>query len=45
MVLSSLLEMRPAHRLYESFGFVRRPELDRVPEPGVTLWAFWAPVT
>ena len=43
MMLCSLLEMEPAHRLYESFGFVRRPELDRVPEPGVTLWAFSAP--
>lgn len=45
MMISSLLEMKPAHRLYESFGFVRRPELDRQPEPGVNLWAFSAPVT
>ncbi len=44
VMICSLLEMEPAHRLYESFGFVRRPELDRVPEPGVNLWAFSAPV-
>lgn len=45
MMLSSLAEMKPAHHLYASFGFVRRPELDREPEPGVDLWAFSAPVT
>ncbi len=45
MMISSLLEMKPAHQLYESFGFLRRPELDRQPEPGVNLWAFSAPVT
>lgn len=45
MVLCSLLEMEPAHRLYESFGFTRRPEQDWSPGPGVNLWVFAAPVT
>jgi GNAT superfamily N-acetyltransferase len=40
MMLCSLPEMKPAHRLYESFGFVRRPELDWSPKPGVKLWAY-----
>ncbi len=45
VMLCSLPEMVPAHRLYESFGFVRRPTLDFEPFPGVILWAFSAPVT
>ena len=40
ILLSSLPEMTPAHRLYESRGFVRRPELDWSPFPDVTLWGF-----
>ncbi|MEJ7635199.1 GNAT family N-acetyltransferase [Aeromicrobium sp.] len=40
VLLCSLNDMTPAHRLYESFGFVRRPELDWSPFPGVSLWAF-----
>ncbi len=44
MTLCSLPEMLPAHRLYASFGFVRRPDLDFQPEPGLTLWGFSAPV-
>jgi ribosomal protein S18 acetylase RimI-like enzyme len=32
MVLSTQPEMRAAHRLYERLGFVRRPDLDWVPE-------------
>lgn len=44
MVLCSLTSMLPAHRLYASFGFVRRPDLDWSPMPGVELWAFSAPV-
>lgn len=44
MLICSLPEMKPAHRLYESFGFIRRPELDWSVEPDVTLWAFSAPV-
>ncbi|MEO6606684.1 MAG: GNAT family N-acetyltransferase [Aeromicrobium sp.] len=45
MVLCSLPDMKPAHQLYETFGFTRRPESDWSPEPGVTLWVFAAPVT
>jgi len=40
ILLSTLPEMRPAHRLYESRGFVRRPELDWSPFPDVVLWGF-----
>ncbi len=40
IVLSSLPEMTPAHRLYATRGFVRRPELDWHPFPEVLLWAF-----
>lgn len=37
VVLSTQVEMRAAHRLYDRLGFVRRPELDWVPEPSVVL--------
>jgi ribosomal protein S18 acetylase RimI-like enzyme len=40
VVLCSLAEMVPAHRLYRSMGFVRRPDLDWSPAPGVRLWGF-----
>jgi GNAT superfamily N-acetyltransferase len=40
VLLFSLEEMLPAHRLYAQLGFVRRPDLDWSPEPGVNLWAF-----
>ena len=40
VLLCSLSVMAPAHALYESLGFVRRPELDWSPLPGVLLWAF-----
>jgi ribosomal protein S18 acetylase RimI-like enzyme len=40
VLLFSLKEMLPAHRLYARLGFVRRPELDWSPEPEVNLWAF-----
>lgn len=40
VVLCSLPEMKPAHHLYESLGFGRRPELDWSPVEGVTLWGF-----
>jgi len=40
VLLFSLREMVPAHRLYAGLGFVRRPELDWTPEPDVELWAF-----
>ncbi len=40
VLLCSLTEMLPAHRLYASMGFERRPGLDWSPEPDVHLWAF-----
>ncbi len=40
VLLCSLVEMTPAHHLYVSMGFTRRPGLDWSPEPGVRLWAF-----
>lgn len=40
ILLSSLPEMLPAHRLYESRGFMRRADLDWSPFPGVELWGF-----
>jgi len=35
--LSTQREMRAAHRLYERLGFVRTPERDWSPQPGVDL--------
>lgn len=40
VLLCSLPEMTNAHALYLSFGFVRSPELDWSPAPGVNLWGF-----
>jgi ribosomal protein S18 acetylase RimI-like enzyme len=40
VLLCSLVDMAPAHRLYESIGFVRRPDLDWRPEPDVLLLGF-----
>lgn len=40
VLLCSLDEMLPAHRLYAAMGFVRRPDLDWSPEPGVRLLGF-----
>jgi ribosomal protein S18 acetylase RimI-like enzyme len=40
IVLSSLDKMRSAHRVYERLGFVRLPERDWSPMPGVDLIAF-----
>ena len=37
IVLSTLPQMAPAHRLYERLGFVRTPEQDWYPAPGVHL--------
>ncbi len=37
LVLSSATWMRAAHRLYERMGFVRTPERDWSPRPGVDL--------
>ena len=40
VVLSSLGEMAAAHRVYTRLGFVRLPERDWSPVPGVELVAF-----
>jgi ribosomal protein S18 acetylase RimI-like enzyme len=40
LVLLSQVEMKSAHHLYEAAGFVRLPERDWEPEPGVTLLAY-----
>jgi ribosomal protein S18 acetylase RimI-like enzyme len=40
LVLLSQAEMKPAHHLYEDAGFIRLPERDWEPEPGVTLLAY-----
>ncbi|MEV6911957.1 GNAT family N-acetyltransferase [Amycolatopsis sp. NPDC051071] len=40
VVLCSLSTMRRAHRLYERLGFVRLPERDWEPHPGVSLVAY-----
>ncbi|HWL37357.1 MAG TPA: GNAT family N-acetyltransferase [Frankiaceae bacterium] len=40
VVLSSGTWMSPAHRIYERLGFVRLPERDWAPVPGVDLQAY-----
>ncbi|HEX5569477.1 MAG TPA: GNAT family N-acetyltransferase [Streptomyces sp.] len=40
LVLSSQSRMRTAHRLYRRLGFVRTPQRDWEPLPGLTLLAF-----
>ena len=40
VVCSSLPQMRAAHRIYERLGFVRAPERDWSPVPGVDLITF-----
>lgn len=40
LVLSTLPEMRTAHRLYGRLGFIRTPGRDWEPVPGMVLWAF-----
>ena len=40
IVLSTQHEMLTAQRLYQRLGFARRPDLDWVPEPGVTLLGY-----
>ena len=40
LVICSLDVMHAAHRLYGRLGFVRRPDLDWTPEPGVLLLGF-----
>ena len=44
LALCSLKEMTPAHRIYERMGFVRAPERDWEPLPGLTLVAFVLPL-
>lgn len=44
IVMCSMDEMTTAHRLYDRMGFVRRPDLDWVPEPGVLLIGFHRPL-
>jgi len=40
VVICTSTDMHPAHRLYESLGFVRLPERDWHPVPHVTLIAY-----
>ncbi|MDT0549218.1 GNAT family N-acetyltransferase [Streptomyces lonegramiae] len=40
IVICSQQKMTTAHRLYGRLGFVRAPERDWEPIPGITLWAF-----
>jgi len=40
VVLSSASYMTGAHRIYERLGFVRLPDRDWSPHPGVDLYAF-----
>jgi ribosomal protein S18 acetylase RimI-like enzyme len=40
VVLCSMSAMKRAHRLYERLGFVRLPERDWEPHPGVVLIAY-----
>jgi ribosomal protein S18 acetylase RimI-like enzyme len=40
VVLSTLAEMRAAHRLYERNGFRRLPDRDWSPRPGIQLLAY-----
>ena len=40
VVLSTQPQMLAAQRLYERLGFVRQPDLDWVPEPGVVLLGY-----
>jgi len=42
--MSSLAEMTAAHRLYGRLGFVRAPELDWEPVPGIVLLGFRLPL-
>ncbi len=40
VVMCSLPQQEPAHRIYRRLGFRRTPDLDWVPAPGVDLLAF-----
>jgi len=45
VVLCSMKEMTGAHRLYERAGFVRDPDRDWSPGPGIDLVAYRLPLT
>jgi GNAT superfamily N-acetyltransferase len=40
LALCSMASMTPAHRIYGRFGFVRAPDRDWEPEPGIRLVAY-----
>jgi ribosomal protein S18 acetylase RimI-like enzyme len=40
MRLSTQPDMTSAHRLYEKLGFIRTPDRDWSPVPGVDLWTY-----
>jgi ribosomal protein S18 acetylase RimI-like enzyme len=42
--LSTQRNMRPAHHIYESFGFIRTPDRDWAPVPGIKLLAYLLPL-
>ncbi len=42
--MSSMDRMTSAHRVYERLGFVRAPQDDWAPVPGVNLLAYRAPL-
>jgi ribosomal protein S18 acetylase RimI-like enzyme len=44
LVLSTMPWMRVAHGLYESLGFVRTPERDWHPRPGIDCWTYALPL-
>ncbi|MFC8916347.1 GNAT family N-acetyltransferase [Streptomyces sp. NPDC047821] len=44
LVLSTQASMRAAHRLHERLGFLRTPERDWQPVPGVTLRTYALPL-
>jgi ribosomal protein S18 acetylase RimI-like enzyme len=44
LVICVISDNTRAHRLYERLGFVRAPDRDWTPVPGVDLWAFTRPV-
>jgi ribosomal protein S18 acetylase RimI-like enzyme len=44
LVLSTMPQMRAAHRLYEAAGFRRLPDRDWSPEPGTDLLAYGLPL-
>jgi ribosomal protein S18 acetylase RimI-like enzyme len=45
LVLFTQPDMRAARRMYEGFGFLRLPERDWAPAPGVLLLAYGLPLT